>query len=198
MLPEYFAVIGAVIASLGLSYYLYETIAGNTKPNRITWLLWAIFSMIIFTAQEAQGLEEIAWASFISGLLPLLIVIASFFNAKAYWRNRSSDYLCLAVGIVGIILWGVTNNPNLAIVFAIFADGAAAFPTIVKSYKHPETESWIAYGIAALGFIVSMLAIPVWTFENYAFLSYLVALNGVLAILSYRESSEDRLLIETA
>lgn len=55
MLPEYFAIIGAIIGSLGGFYYLYETIVGKAQPNRVTWLLWGIFPMVIFVAQRAQG-----------------------------------------------------------------------------------------------------------------------------------------------
>lgn len=84
MLPEYFAIIGAVIGSLGGLYYLYDTITGKAQPNRVTWLLWGIFPLIIFVAQRAQGIESISWTSLVAGLVPLLIVAASFFNTKAY------------------------------------------------------------------------------------------------------------------
>jgi hypothetical protein len=55
MLPEYCAIIGAIIGSLGGFYYLYETIAGKAQPNRITWLLWGIFPMVIFAAQRVSA-----------------------------------------------------------------------------------------------------------------------------------------------
>lgn len=189
MLPEYFAVIGAVVASLGGLYYLYETVLGKSKPNRVTWLLWGIFPMITFAAQRAQGVEGVSWASFVAGFTPLLVVGASFLNRKAYWRSRPIDYACMAAGLVGITLWAVTNNANLAILFSIAADFAAGIPTFIKSYKHPETESWIAYLISTAGFGLSMLAIPAWTFENYAFLTYLFLANGILALFSSRKKS---------
>jgi len=107
MLPEYCAVIGAVIGSLGGFYYLFETIVGKARPNRITWLLWGIFPMVIFVAQRAQGVAGISWASFVSGFTPLLIVAASFFNKKAYWKSEPRDYQLMAAAIIGIILWGV-------------------------------------------------------------------------------------------
>ncbi|MGB4956878.1 MAG: hypothetical protein WBO49_00330, partial [Candidatus Saccharimonas sp.] len=87
MIPEYFAIIGAVIASLGGLYYLYETIVGKAKPNRVTWLLWGLFPMITFVAQRSQGVEGLSWATFAAGFTPLLVVIASFFNKKAYWKT---------------------------------------------------------------------------------------------------------------
>ena len=196
MLPEYFVIIGAVVASIGGLYYLYETLTGTAKPNRVTWILWGIFPMITFVAQRSQGVEGISWVSFASGFTPILVVVASFFNKKSYWKTQPLDYACLSIGIIGIILWALTDNANLAITFAIFADFAAALPTILKAYKHPETESWIAFALSTFGFVISTLAIHIWTFENYAFVTYLVFMNGLIAILAFRKPSKDALAIE--
>lgn len=186
MIPEYFAIIGAVIASLGGLYYLYETIVGKAKPNRVTWLLWGLFPMITFVAQRSQGVEGLSWATFAAGFTPLLVVIASFFNKKAYWKTKASDYYLMAAAVLGIVLWAVTDNPNLAILFSLVADFLAGLPTLIKSYKHPETESWIAYAISTLGFGIGVMAIHVYTFENYAFLIYLLIMNGLLAAFAAR------------
>src|SRR3990172_3788743 len=119
MIPEYFAVVGAIVGSLGGFYYLYETIIGNAKPNRVTWLLWGLFPMIIFVAQRAQGVEGLSWATFAAGFTPLLIVLASFLNKKAYWKTERRDYFLMAAAIAGIILWALTDDPNLAILFSL-------------------------------------------------------------------------------
>ncbi len=186
MLPEHFALVGAVIASFGGLYYLYETIVGRAQPNRITWLLWGIFPMIIFIAQRAEGVEGISWASFTAGLTPLLVVAASFFNKKAYWKTEPRDYYLMGAAVVGMILWGVTENPNLAILFSLLADVLAGIPTLLKSYRHPESESWIAYAISAVGFGISILAIQVFDFANAAFVVYLFGMNATFAVLASR------------
>lgn len=187
MIPEYFAVIGAVIASLGGFYYLYDTIRGKTQPNRMTWFLWGALPMITFVAQRVQGVEGISWVSFAAGFTPFLIVAASFLNKKAYWKTEKRDYIVMVGAFLGIILWTVTSNPNVAILFALIADLIAAAPTIIKSYKHPQTESWIAYAISALGFGIGVLAIQEYTFENYAFALYLFLTQFSLAILASRK-----------
>jgi hypothetical protein len=186
VLPEYFAIIGAIIGSLGGFYYLYETIVGKTQPNRITWLLWGIFPMVIFVAQRAQGVEGLSWASFVAGFTPLLIVAASFFNRKAYWKSEPRDYYLMAAAIVGIILWAITDNPNLALLFALLADMLAGIPTLIKAYRHPESESWIAYAISTLGFGISFLSVQAYDFEHAAFVAYLFVMNGVLGLLASR------------
>jgi uncharacterized membrane protein AbrB (regulator of aidB expression) len=186
MLPEYCAVIGAIIGSLGGFYYLYETIVGNAQPNRITWLLWGIFPTVIFVAQRAQGVEGISWVSFVSGITPLLIVAASFINKKAYWKSEPRDYYLMAAAIIGIILWAITKNPNLALLFSLLADILASIPTLIKSYRHPQTESWIAYAVSTFGFGIGFLSLQSYNFENTAFVAYVFLLNGVLALLALR------------
>lgn len=186
MLPEYFAIVGAIIGSLGGFYYLYDTIVGKTQPNRITWLLWGIFPMVIFVAQRAQGVEGLSWTSFVAGLTPLLIVAASFLNKKAYWKSEPRDYYLMAAAIVGIILWATTDNPNLAILFSLLADILAGVPTLIKSYRHPRSESWIAYAISTVGFGISFLSVQTHNFENTAFVAYLLLMNGAFALLAAR------------
>lgn len=187
MIPEYFAVVGALVGSLGGFFYLYETAVGKAKPNRVTWLLWGLFPMIIFVAQRVQGVENLSWATFAAGLTPLLIVLVSFINEKAYWKTEPKDYILMAAATVGIILWAITKEANLAIVFSLGADLLAGLPTLIKSYKFPETESWPAYAVSALGFGIGVLAIQTFTFENYAFISYVFLLNALLACFAFRK-----------
>jgi hypothetical protein len=111
MLPEYFAVIGAVIASVGGVYYLHETIKGKTKPNRVTWILWGLFPMIVFIAQRAQGVNGLSWASFVAGFTPFLVFAASFYNKKAYWKTKPIDYALMSAGVfIGRFICSHTNN----------------------------------------------------------------------------------------
>ena len=87
MLPGYCAILGAIIGSLGGLYYLYATIVGKAQPNRITWLLWGLFPMIIFVAQRAQGVKDLSWTSFAAGFgfgISLLSVQAHSFANTAF------------------------------------------------------------------------------------------------------------------
>lgn len=194
MIPEYCAIIGAVIGSLGGCYYFYETIVGSAQPNRITWLLWGIFPMVIFVAQRAQGMEDLSWASFAAGFMPFLIVAASYFNKRAYWKSAPLDYYLMAAAIVGIILWAITGNPKLAFVFALVADILAGIPTLIKSYTNPDSESWIAYAISAVGFGISLLSVQIYNFENTAFVAYIFLLNSACAVLASRNRKNKQVI----
>ncbi len=196
MIPEYFGIVGAIVASLGGFYYLYETITGKSQPNRVTWILWGVFPMITFIAQRAQGVEGVSWVTFVSGFTPLLVFAASFLNKKAYWKSRTLDYYLMLAAIVGIIMWAITDNPNLAIALALLADLLAAIPTVIKCYQHPETESWVAYGISMIGFAIGLLSVQTWNFENSAFVIYLTAINTIMAAFSTRKPTIPKLHTE--
>jgi hypothetical protein len=186
MLPEYFAVIGSVVAGIGGAYYAYGTFRGRVKPNRVTWFFWAAFPMIAFAAQLTEGVGLIAWATFVAGVPPVLVLIGSFFNKDAYWKIRPIDYGFAAAGILSVVAWQLTDIPNIALTFSVLADLFVALPTFAKAYRFPETESWLSYGVSALGFLLAVLAIHEWTYEHYAFVVYLFVLNLGLAVLSVR------------
>lgn len=186
MLPDSCAILGAGLGSLGGLYYLYETLTGKVQPNRITWLLWGIFPLVIFVAQRAQGVEGPSWASFAAGFTPLLVVAASFFNPKAYWKSEPRDYALMAGALLGILLWSLTRDPNLAILCSLVADMLAGLPTLLKAHRHPRSESWMAYAISALGFGISLLSVQRHTFEATAFVAYVFLLNAAVALLAVR------------
>jgi hypothetical protein len=188
MIPEYFTIIGALIGTLGGFYYFYQTLIGRTKPNRVTWFMWALFPMIAFVAQLSQGVGSVAWVTFFSGLTPLLIFLASFVNKEAYWRTKVTDYFLLGASLLSLLLWSITDNANIALVIAIIADVLAAVPTYQKAWSHPQSESWVAYAISTAGFFLSLLAVQSYTFQNYAFVLYVFLLNSSLALLSARKS----------
>ena len=79
-----FVAIGAIIYVLGSFVYFRDTLKGDTKPNKISWALWALIS---FVATAIGLLEGVGWAVlpvFMSGLGPAIILFVSFKNKNAY------------------------------------------------------------------------------------------------------------------
>lgn len=183
MINENFVIVGAVISFLGGLSYLIDTLKGKAKPNKVTWFVWTLAPLIAFFATIQQGVGIQSLLTFMVGFNPLLIFIASFVNKKTYWKITKPDIICGALAIVGLMLWQVTNIGNLAILFSILADGIAGIPTIIKSYKEPETENpnvFLGGGIASF---ITLLTIKTWTFEQYAFPAYIFAICTVLFVL---------------
>jgi len=173
MLDPRFAILGALIGFIGTATYAFATLRGRTKPNRVTWVLWALAPLIAFAAQIGEGVTYQAALTFTAGFGPLLVLLASFADRKAYWRVSHFDYICGSFSIVALILWLTTKTGNLAILFSILADGLAATPTIIKAYHHPETENGTAFLGGVFGGFITLLTINDWTFVNYGFALYI-------------------------
>lgn len=84
---------------------------------------------------------------------------------------------------MGIIIWAVTRVGNIAIFFAILADGFAAIPTLIKSYKEPQTENSTVFGGGIINAGLALFSISIWNFKYYAFPLYLLVINTMLYLL---------------
>ena len=155
---EYLVFVAAAASLLGASAYIYSMFRGQTKPNRVTWFMWSVAPFVATAASVSNGVGWAAIPVFMSGFAPFLIFTASFFSKKAYWKLSSFDYLCGALSGLALLLWFLTNNPNVAIVFAIVSDALAAVPTLIKGWRNPETESAWPYIIGIFAPLTSFLA----------------------------------------
>lgn len=99
------------------------------------------------------------------------------------WDIGKLDIVCGVLSVLGLILWLVTKIGNVAIFFSIIADGLAAVPTIVKSYKNPETENATIYIFGIVNALLGILTITTWNFQNWGFPLYLLFVDGIIAFL---------------
>jgi hypothetical protein len=180
MLNQNFIIIGTLLGAAGSVAYLVDTVKGNVKPNRVSFLLWSIAPLIAFAAQIKQGVGLESLMTLSTGFLPLTVFIASFVNKKAEWKITKFDLVCGVLSILGLILWLVTKVGNIAITFSILADALAAIPTLVKAYKYPDTElawPWIA---TVFGVILTLLTLNRLTFANSGFIIYILIVNTLI------------------
>lgn len=185
MLNENWVILGACLNLTGCIIYALDSIKGKIKPNKVSWLLWAIAPLIAFSAQISQGFGMIALMTFAVGFGPLIIFITSFINKKAYWKITKFDIICACFSITGLVLWQLTKIGNIAILFSLIADALASLPTILKSYKFPETENWAPFSIGTIGALISLLTVTNWTFGYIAFPIYIMLVNSIIFFLIY-------------
>jgi hypothetical protein len=177
---EYIVILAAFAALLAALTYIRSMFTSPTNPNRVTWLMWSIAPLIAAAAAISNG---VGWATlpvFMSGFSPFLIFTASFFTKKAYWKLSRFDYLCGALSATALVLWYMSGDPNIAIVFAMVSDGFAAIPTLRKAWNHPETESAWPFIVGLFSPATSFAVAVTWTFSELAFPIYLIMINILL------------------
>lgn len=186
---QYLVIIGVAVQSLGIASYIKSMLKGETKPNRVSWLLWSIAPLIATAAALSDGARWSMLPVFMSGFGPLLVFIISFVNKKSYWKLEKFDYLCGFFSVLALALWGVTREPVMAIVFSIMSDGFAAVPTLVKIWKRPETESRGPYLSGLFSSLTSFAAVTTWHFSSFGFPLYLAVLNTLLVLSFFHKKS---------
>jgi hypothetical protein len=177
---EYLVFVAAFGSMLATFVYVRSMFKGETKPNRVTWFMWSIAPFVASTAAVSNGVGLAVIPVFMSGFSPFLVFTASFFNKKAYWKLTSFDYLCGILSGLAVVLWFLTNNPNLAIIFAIIGDALAAIPTQTKAWHNPETESAWPFIVGVFSPMTSFLVATTWGFSELAFPIYLIVINVLL------------------
>lgn len=184
MIDQNWIYLGAALNLIGSVTYVVATAKGKTKPNRVTWFLWALAPLIAFGAMVGEGVSPLdGLMTFMVGFGPLMIFIASFVNKKSVWKITKFDIICGGLSVLGIIAWALTRTGNIAILFSVLADGLALLPTLVKSWKEPETENYVVFMNGAISAIITLLALKTYNFEHVAFPVYILAACSLLFVL---------------
>ena len=179
MIDERFVFLGLLIQFLGIASYLWGTLKGQVKPNKVSFFLWSIAPLIAFAAELSEGVGIQSLMTFSVGFSPLLVFLASFVNKKAEWKLNKFDLTCGVFSVIGLVLWYFTKIGNVAVAFSILADGLAFLPTLRKSYYYPETESPWAYLASAINALLTILTIRVLNFANFGFPVYIFLVDVI-------------------
>ncbi|HEY5437912.1 MAG TPA: hypothetical protein VIJ99_03340, partial [Acidimicrobiales bacterium] len=141
MIDPRFVYLAAALSVVGGFSYIRSTLAGKTRPNRVTWSLWGVEGVLAFAVEIQQHVGLASIMTLMLGLVPCVVVVASFRNPLGVWRIGLFDGVCGAIAVVGLIFWGFINEPTVALVSFVVADQVAALPTVRKSWLAPESES---------------------------------------------------------
>ncbi|HEX8965656.1 MAG TPA: hypothetical protein VF820_04470 [Patescibacteria group bacterium] len=170
MLALGIVLLGICINGIGTGYYLILTLKGKIKPNKITFFVWALAPFVTFLAQIVKGVGIQSIMTLSISIFPLSIFVASFVNKKAYWKITKIDFICGLLSIAGLFLWFLTKEANIAILFSLFSEATATFPTIVKAYIYPKTERPLPWLASVVSGLLTLVTISSFSFANSAFL----------------------------
>lgn len=153
-------IIASVAGVLGFVPYFRDIFRGTTKPHPFTWFIWGLINVIAFFAQAAKGGGAGTWLTAVVSIGCLTIAALALFRGER--RIVALDWWCFAGALLGVILWRLTDNPFIAIIFVICTDALASVPTFRKGYWRPSEETVLSYGI---GIVTHTLAL--FAFESF-------------------------------
>src|SRR5689334_2355594 len=126
MIDQNWVFLAVAINLAGAFIYAYSVVRGNTRPNRVTWFILSFAPLLAFAAMIVQGVGfRQSVFTLETGISPLIIFISTFFAKQPKWEITRFDLVCGALSLIGFVLWILLKEGNVAITFAILADGLA-------------------------------------------------------------------------
>lgn len=185
--PAILGLITIAIAVLSYSLYLRDVLRGHTKPNAVTWLVWALLNGFVFSQQVLGGAGEGAWALGATALAN----VAIFLVALKFGEISTSrvDKLCLTLSVLILALWAILDSPVIPVVLASITFVLGFIPTFKKSYHHASEETLATYALNASKFALVLFTLQSFTLVTALYPSVLVLLNlSFVAFLLLRRS----------
>jgi len=183
VIDGHFVILGALLSLVGSARYALQTVRGRTRPNRVTWFLWAIAPIIGFIAQLDGGVGLPSIMTLSVGVGPAIIFLASFVNPVSYWRIAPFDVACGLASVLALVVWLSLDDPKAAVVCAVLADLLAGVPTIRKGWSDPATENGAVFVLSAANAVVTLFTIDRWDVATWAFPVYIAAIGLTLFLI---------------
>lgn len=164
MSVETLGIVAGVIAITGYIPYIISILMGKTKPNRATWFIWTIVGGLLAFSYIAEGEAHSIWLPLGYFFGPLITAILSIKYGYNEWTRL--DTICISAAIISIVPWALSSSAALTLIINVLIDSAGAIPTLVKTYREPETEDLTAWGFFFVAntlqmFTITMLGVAV-------------------------------------
>lgn len=183
MIDPRFIYLAIFLALAGMSVYVRDTLRGDTSPNRVTWSLWGVEGVLIFVVEVQQHVGLASLMTLTLGLVPLVVVAASFRSPHHAWRVGRFDVFCGALSVLGLIFWCIVDQATVALVSFVVADQVAALPTLRKSWIAPSTESSGAFFLGFANCAITVLTLKHLTTAGVLFPGCILVTDLIIGVL---------------
>ncbi len=183
-LQHFFILISSILVFLSYIAYDWSILTGGAKPHRTTRFVLLLITILGTSSLFASHDTVAIWLIGISAVNCIVVFALSLKYGMGGWAP--SDIICLLIALVGIVTWRLTDNPALGLYAAVVADFAGMIPTLIKTYRYPDSEYGLMFLLDVSADSLILLAITNWQFQNYLYPLYLLIINMVMTFLTQR------------
>jgi hypothetical protein len=193
-MKETVAIIAAVLAFIGNISYLKDVIKKNVHPHPYTWFIWSIVSMTTFFGGLAKGAGIGALPT---GIAEGFTIIIFLFSLQYLFRRevghiRTMDHYFLAICVIGLIPWALTNDPTWSVVIVVLIDIVAFVPTLRKTWAHPKTERPLLFEMNVARHALTLFSLGAYNIATTFHSIAMIVTNTVMTIFIRRRKAGDK------
>ena len=167
-----------ILALAAFPIYIRDIVTGGTKPSKVTWWILMVSNIILALSYYFSGARDTIWIPVVYGAGFGIYAFLSIKYGSGGWGII--DILCVIGATISVLLWWLLHSSEIALYTIIAVDLFGLSPTIVKSYREPESESKMAWAVATLASLLNIFAIERWTTAVYLYPIYVFVTNGLV------------------
>ncbi|MDH4330405.1 MAG: hypothetical protein OEV93_02540 [Candidatus Moranbacteria bacterium] len=178
-----FGIASSIFVFVGFFPYIRDIKNKKIRPHILSWTGWGFVTGLGAVAMLS---EMFTWGVAIvvaNTVACFLIAIYAKIKKVGVLESSAYDFSLFALGIIGLILWQVTDNPDLAVIFAILADFSFGLPMLIKIHKDPCSESVFPWTMAMFAAVTGLFAVAYVSFTEIAYPTYLAAYDSTVLFL---------------
>ena len=182
-MPDIASIAGKLAGIISLSAYIpyiLSILRKETKPNRASWIIWAIVSTIIALSYREAGASYAFLAPLGYVVGSTIVFILSIKYGVGGWTPF--DRKCLIGAAISLVVWQIFDSPLSALLINLFINLLGTLPTARKAWYQPETEDKVFWSLVSLGSIVNLFAVENWTFSMAVYPVSMVFLIGIVTV----------------
>lgn len=178
-----FGILSAVFTFLGLVPYFLNIHKREIYPHNLSWLGWAFITFVGAIAMLSDGGEWSVVILLANTVSCLFVVFYSIHKKVGVWSTNKFDFIFFGLGILGVILWQIFDAPLVAIICAVLADLSFGIPTIIKTYKNPKSEKYLAWLACSFAGLLSLFAVKSFALSEFLYPLYLFIFDTTILFL---------------
>lgn len=168
-------IIASIISFAALIPYMRGIVKGITVPHVISWFIWGISTLTVFAAQWLDDGGAGSWSTAVGGGMTF-VIIALAIKHNADLSIKCADWVILALCLLALPLWYLTDDALLAVLLLTTIDLLAYLPTIRKSWHKPHEEQLLMFIV-----MTGRNAIATYSLEHYSAVTLLFPVATAIA-----------------
>jgi len=186
---QWAGILAGILSIAGYVPYIIGILQGTTRPNRATWLIWALVGGLLAFSYMQSGDAHSIWLPLGYFVGPFVTMILAFRYGYVAWSRL--DTVCVVAALLSLIPWIFSHNPLMTLMINVVIDATGAIPTLIKTYQEPETEDFWAWLIFFAANTIELFAIETWNLAS-VYPVYLFFLAGFITLFTFLDKVKKR------
>lgn len=176
-----FGLMSAILSTFAYLPYIRDTWAGRTQPQRASWLIWSVLSVIAFFSQVYEGATDSLWFAGVQSAGTITVFLLSITRGVGGFLNRR-DCAVLIVAAGGLVAWYFMETAVYALATTISISLLGGAVKVLKSYQNPDSETLSTWAWSFVASVCAIVAVGDLNWVILAYPLYLFTLNGAIVV----------------